>query len=212
MAARREDVDDFERNLLSLQLSFRISWGPLTLDQWFTLSPPLPPAPTPAGLALFIDASLPFSRELGRGEPGRENKSSNLGWRRGPAAAESPGGAGLGAQGGGSSPQRRRDVAGGGGESPRGGAAGRDLLNAGSARRPGSLGTDATAHARRRLWAGSRAPETSRLLALRWLRVLRWRCERARGGMVRTWLRTPTSRTQSSSVAQAPAEAVPVER
>ncbi|XP_017177764.1 protein FAM135A isoform X6 [Mus musculus] len=29
--------------------------------------------------------------------------------------------------------------------------------------------------------------------------------------MVRTWLRTPTSRTQSSSVAQAPAEAVPVE-
>lgn len=40
MAARREDVDDFERNLLSLQLSFRISWGPLTFDQWFTLSPP----------------------------------------------------------------------------------------------------------------------------------------------------------------------------
>lgn len=197
------------RAISSLKLTFLASSGSSNSRPEFHT---VPQTPTSTGLALFIDASLPFSRELGSANRERRpNLEISVGAGAATAAA-APKGRDVEPKGGGASLLRGRDVARGGGESARGGAAGRDLLNAGIVRWPRSHGTEATAHARRRRWAGSRAPVTNRLPGLRWLRWLRWRCEWAPGGMVLTWGRTPSSRTQNSSTAQARAEAAQLER
>lgn len=153
---------DSKSNLHSLKLTFLASSGSSNSRPAFHT---VPQTPTSTGHALFIDASLPFSRELGSGSRERRpNLEISVGAGAATAAA-APRGRDVESKGGGASLLRGRDVARGGGESARGGAAGRDLLNAGIVRWPRSLGTEATAHAPRRRWAGSRAPVTNRVQA-----------------------------------------------
>lgn len=161
-AARRQLKEEGQLQETAPQPSTVLSglcWSPLTLDQKSKLPPQ---APRPPGLALSTDASLRFSRDHGSASrEGRTNLEISVGAGVGTAAV-TPAGRGAEPGEGGASPQRGRGVSGGGGESDRGGAAGRDLLNAGIARWRGSLWTEATAHARPRRRAGSRAPVTSR--------------------------------------------------